>query len=85
MLRKSHSSEWHAHLLNERTSESAVHSFALHQHLEELKGELNDFNLIFSEWVNSRRQTLTTDREAYLKTLTEEQGSPLSRVRLIYF
>lgn len=79
MLRKSHSSEWHAHLLNDKVSESAVHSFALQQHLEELKSELNDFGSIFAEWVNSRRVALTADKEAYLKTLAEEQGLACSR------
>jgi hypothetical protein len=75
MLRKSHSTEWHAHSNSEKFSESAVHSLALQQHFSELKAELEDFNGVFAIWAGARRQALLSDKEAYLRTITEEQGS----------
>lgn len=72
MLRKSHSTEW-AGPSSER-SESAIHTIALQQHFEEMKGDLRNFGDIFTQWVSSRRQALTTDKEEYLRTLAQEQG-----------
>lgn len=84
MLRKSHSSEWHASTSSNNgnhnggvsfsSGEAAAHSIALQQHFEELKAEVNDFTSLFASWTASRRRVLNEDKEAYLKTLSEESG-----------
>lgn len=79
MLRKSHSTDWHAQSMVEKQSEASVHSMALQQHFEELKAELADFSSVFSAWLGTRRHALTDDKEAFLRTLAEEQGLPLPR------
>lgn len=77
MLRKSHSTEWHAQgSTNEGIEPATLHATALRDHFEELRRELGDFNVIFADWVASRRQAVSSDKEAYLKTLSEEQGRP---------
>lgn len=43
-------------------------------HFEELKRELDGFTELFLEWTDQRRRVLMDDKEAYLRTLSEEQG-----------
>lgn len=78
VLRKSHSTEWHSQgpttALHGDAAPATLHAMALQQHFEELRQELGDFNAHFGEWVASRRQALTSDKEAYLRTLSEERG-----------
>jgi hypothetical protein len=47
---------------------------------EELQRELQAFNELFGLWTEQRRRALMDDKDAYLKTLSEEQGlyHPLS-------
>lgn len=59
---------------------STIHSSILHHHLGELKLSIADFNDIFEQWIVSRKQVLHEDKQAYLKTLTEEHG-----ILYIYF
>ena len=78
VLRKSHSTEWHSQgpttALHGDAAPATLHAMALQQHFEELRQELGDFNAHFGEWVAGRRQALTSDKEAYLRTLSEERG-----------
>lgn len=55
-------------------SESSAHATALFQHVREIKDELHSFQGVFDQWLAMHRQVLTEDKEAYLKTLSEEQG-----------
>lgn len=41
---------------------------------EELQRELQAFNELFGLWTEQRRRALMDDKDAYLKTLSEEQG-----------
>ena len=43
-------------------------------HFEELKKELDSFTDLFSQWTEQRRRVVLDDKEAYLRTLAEEQG-----------
>lgn len=42
-------------------------------HFEELKRELDGFNGLFGEWKDQKWRALTSDKEAYQRTLAEEQ------------
>jgi predicted CopG family antitoxin len=46
-------------------------------HFEELKKELDSFSDLFSQWTEQRRRVVLDDKEAYLRTLAEEQGHQL--------
>ena len=45
---------------------------------EELQRELQAFNELFGLWTEQRRRALMDDKDAYLKTLSEEQGKILN-------
>lgn len=42
---------------------------------EELQKEIQAFNELFGLWTEQRRRALVDDKEAYLRTVSEEQGS----------
>lgn len=62
----------------------ATAAASIFQNFEELQRELQAFNELFSLWTEQRRRALMDDKEAYLKTLSEEQGI-LSRLPSLSF
>lgn len=44
-------------------------------HFQELKQELHLFNASFTVWLAEKRRALGEDKQAYLKTLADEQGA----------
>jgi len=42
---------------------------------EELQRELQAFNELFGLWTDQRHRAVMDDKEAYMKTLSEEQGT----------
>lgn len=44
-------------------------------HFDELKREISAFHAAFDQWLASRQQVMTVDKQAFLKTLDEEQGN----------
>lgn len=45
---------------------------SIHKHFEDLKTEISDFKESFSGWVSARQFALSTDKEDYERTLTQE-------------
>lgn len=52
-----------------------MHTIALQQHFEEMKMELSAFGALFGGWLKGRRAVLTSDKEEYLWTLEQENGT----------
>lgn len=63
------------HLSHLNTMTSTATSISIN--FEELQKELQSFNELFGMWTEQRRRALMEDKEAYLRTLSEEQGSPI--------
>lgn len=55
------------------TVANSTHS-SITGHFEELKREINSFHTVYDQWLSSRQQVVTVDKQAFQKTLEEEQG-----------
>lgn len=59
---------------------SSTTAASISSNFEELQRELQAFNELFGLWTEQRRRALLEDKDAYLKTLSEEHGTIICRV-----
>lgn len=60
------------HGRRESAAIDAGHALAVQAHFDQVKSELTDFGRLFEQWASSRRQALVEDKQAYERTLAEE-------------